>query len=74
VSKPIDLSIASPFRMQARGVLPQQIEVEDHIEILEEREAEVTQWVLAVTVSQFGPRQNMEVCVISPCNKDHAVL
>src|SRR5947207_924699 len=57
--------------MQARGVLPQQIEVEDHVEIVEGREAKR---ISALTVSQFRPRQNKAVCVLPPCNEDHAIL
>jgi len=39
-----------------------------------QREAGVTQWILAVSVSQFGARGSIEIAVKSPCNKDRAGL
>jgi len=59
--------------MQARGFLPEQIEVEDHVEILEEREAGVTQRILGETMSQFGAREK-QVSTKSSRHEDHAVL
>ena len=65
--------------MQARGFLPQQIQIGDqvdHVEIVkivEERGAEVTQWILAVTASQFRARGKFVIAVSSPCNKHLAV-
>jgi len=38
VRKPIDLSIALLIRMQARGFLPQQIDGEDQVEIVQDRQ------------------------------------
>ena len=59
--------------MQARVVLPQQIEVENHVEILEKREAEVYPVDFSGERVQFRPRQII-VCAGPPCNKDLAVL